>query len=125
MSAAEGVFVESNIAMPNVAFDSSGKSVWFELSVSPGEQTWRTETGRQAIAVINCVVCVPMNADHQRSNNIASRIEQHFISETGGRITYQISDGVIYVDQVEQMPPIAVNKVHKLNVRFTISVFLS
>lgn len=122
VNASEGTFVASNIAVPNIAFDSREKNIWFEIAIAPASQIWKTETERERSATISCVICVPQNSDHKRINNIADRIERHFIEPGGGHRILSSEYGTLYIEEVEQMPPIVVNEIYKLNVRLQISI---
>ncbi len=120
--ASPGTIVASNIAIPNRAFDCKGKKIWFELTCTPGDQFWITETNRESIALVNITICVPINSDYSRSNNLASRIVEHFIESNGFHKVITLQEETIYIDDVVQLPSMVINEIYKTGIRLDLTI---
>ena len=113
-----------DIALPNQVFESAGKTLWFQISISRGEVIRVTENKEVVPAIVNLVVCVPVQSGTKKVNDIAAVME----SKLTGKWRYFTVDrhGVkshVYVDSVSILSGVTDASSHRVNVRISMRVY--
>ncbi len=110
----------------NISGGFGGHNLYIEMGLSQKSQMTHTETQGLFQAMVNCVVCVPVNTGTARANKVASSIASLFSVRIPRRAVFNSSSGeTVFIRKVEQLAGMTVDDIYKTNVRISIDVYVT
>lgn len=110
----------------NTTSGTRGNNLYLELAVTQKSQMPHTETQGLFQAMVNCIVCVPVNTGTSRANKIAAAIASLFSVRIPQRAVFNLSSGEnVFIRKVEQLPGVTIDDIYKTNVRISIDVYVT